>query len=206
MADRSQGCAVGGAVPPRPLASPTCSFILSISLSTRSGGARAGSAEDLEVVGDHPEPDPSLHADRSATRAARMRRTTPMVGSAGTTLSRTATMSTMSSTDTFTTSTKSTATTTGRFKSSGADSVLSGTTREVARRSSLKRAAHRVSVELLERPGFYILSSQWNRTTTTSASTVRMSGFACLTVCRSGSRCAPGARRDDNRTRRRRFG
>jgi hypothetical protein len=63
-----------------------------------------------------------------------------------------------------------------------------------------------VPAELRERRGFYILSSQWNRITTTSASTVRMSGSAYLTVYLSGSRCVSGVRRDDDRTRRRWFG
>jgi len=62
------------------------------------------------------------------------------------------------------------------------------------------------SAELRARLGFYILSSQWSRIINTSVSTVRRSGFACLTVSLSGSRCVFGARREDNRTRRRRFG
>src|SRR6266446_10954222 len=70
MADRSQECAVGGRVSSRPLGLPSPPFILSRSSCTVSGGARPGSAEDLQVVGDHAEPDPTLHPGRSAVPTA----------------------------------------------------------------------------------------------------------------------------------------
>jgi hypothetical protein len=61
---------VGGGVLSRPLGLPTPSFILSRSSCTVSGGARPGSAEDLQAVGDHAQPDPALHPGRSAVPTA----------------------------------------------------------------------------------------------------------------------------------------
>src|SRR3982074_2198210 len=66
MADRSQERAVGGGVPSRPLSSAAPSFPLAMSACAVSGGARPGSPEDLQVVGDHAEPDPALHTVRPA--------------------------------------------------------------------------------------------------------------------------------------------
>src|ERR1700674_4713028 len=70
MGDGARGGDVGGGGPVRWCPSPAPPFIWAVPAQAVSRGSRPRAAEDLQVVGDHSESDPALHAGRSAVPAA----------------------------------------------------------------------------------------------------------------------------------------
>src|SRR5712691_7937786 len=67
IGDMGQGREVQDVVRARPVSlSSTALYLVIPHHATLSAGSGPGPAEDLEVVGDHPQPDPALHPGRSA--------------------------------------------------------------------------------------------------------------------------------------------